>query len=69
MARITPALISTAVALLAGAALDSCGSGSTCGLALAERIDFPKERDAVGEVACCGDFQYRDRQSEQAAAD
>ena len=59
MARIAPPLTAAAIAFL-GVLLESCGSGSTCGLALAQRIDFPKEKDAVGEVACCADAKYQD---------
>jgi|SRR5882672_3997247 len=60
MARIAPPLTAAAIAFLGLVLLESCGSGSSCGLALAQRIDFPKGKDAVGEVACCGDVTYQD---------
>ena len=60
MARIAPPLIAAATAFLGVVLLESCGSGITCGLGLAQWIDFPKETDAVGEVACCGGATYQD---------
>src|SRR5438477_49150 len=60
MARIAPALTAAVIALLGVGALESCGGSSSCDLALAQRIDFPKEQNAVGEVACCGDAKYQD---------
>ena len=60
MTRIAPPLIAATIAFVRIVLLESYGSGSACDLALAQRIDFPKELNAVGEVACCGDAKFQD---------
>jgi hypothetical protein len=54
-------IVPAALILVVGAS-SSCGTGSTCGLALAQRIYFPPAdlRELVGEVPCCGASVYQD---------
>ena len=41
---------------------NSCGSGSVCGLRLAQRLFFPAANAAqgIGEIPCCGASMYQD---------
>ena len=41
-------------------ASSGCGSGSTCGLALIGRAEFPPANKPVGELGCCGAAVFQD---------
>jgi hypothetical protein len=51
-------IVLVAALMLAVGASNGCGS--RCALALRQRVDFPRDPGAIGEVLCCGASVYRD---------